>query len=164
MKAFEYGSGGSTLFLASRIQSGASVEHDAQWGNQVRTELDRGDFRGWHVDIVGPEPASVDCQMYTSTDPQFADHTFRAYAASADRFVDRSLDLVILDGRARVACFHHAVAKVKPGGLLILDNAERAEYAPIIQALEGWQRRDFWGPGPYNLYFWLTSVWTRSND
>ena len=32
------------------------------------------------------------------------------------------------DGRRRADCTRNAIAKLKPGGMLIIDNSERAEY------------------------------------
>ena len=42
---------------------------------------------------------------------------------------DASLDLVVVDGRARVECARRAMPKVKPGGLLLLDDTSRERYA-----------------------------------
>jgi hypothetical protein len=38
----------------------------------------------------------------------------------------------VVDGRARVACARHALARLAPDGLLLLDNANRGEYAPVV--------------------------------
>lgn len=169
MSVFEYGSGGSTLFFARRQLSGTSVEHDADWAQQVRTALPAiGDIQ-WDVRCVPPEPgllASSDPSepgAYFSSDPAFVDVNFRAYASAIDSCADWSLDLVSIDGRARPSCVAHAIPKVKPGGYLLLDQAERESYKRAIRLItqRGWQHFAFPGPVPYTLVFSQTAIWQR---
>ncbi len=54
--------------------------------------------------------------------------SFEKYVRSIDRFIDKSLDLVIIDGRARLSCITHALKKIRPGGYLMLDDSERERY------------------------------------
>jgi hypothetical protein len=169
MAVFEYGAGGSSLFLARRVRTGFSVEHDAAWSALVTRELAARRLTGWQVQLIEPGPSDGRpgdpgrCEDYTSGDLRFSGRRFREYAASIDRFADGHFDLVLLDGRARPSCFRHAVSKVKRGGYLLLDNAERPYYQVIHDGLPatGWQRHDFPGPGPYNLRFWRTCIWQR---
>jgi predicted SAM-dependent methyltransferase len=58
----------------------------------------------------------------------------------------------------RPACFKHAIRKLKFGGYLILDNAERPAYSYIEAAAKGMGLaiQEFWGPGPYARFFWRT--------
>ena len=46
-----------------------------------------------------------------------------AYVHEFDRFADRSLDFVLIDGMYRGHCAIRAMSKVKPGGLIVIDNA-----------------------------------------
>src|SRR6185436_12170312 len=102
-------------------------------------------------------PVTDPC-AYASTDERFAGMSFKDYATAIEQYEDNYFDLVLIDGRARPACFMHAVAKVKFGGYIVLDNAERAQYAYVERAAEklGFEVTEFWGPGPYNPYFWRT--------
>jgi predicted O-methyltransferase YrrM len=76
---------------------------------------------------------------------------------------DQSFDVIVADGRARPACLRVAMPKLKPGGLLVLDNAERPWYARARAMVDaaGWKRKDHVGPGPYNQSFWETVIWQR---
>src|SRR5882757_1229120 len=42
MSVFEYGSGGSTLFWASRVKTVVSIEHDKGWFEKMQGELGAG--------------------------------------------------------------------------------------------------------------------------
>jgi hypothetical protein len=81
--------------------------------------------------------------------------------STIDRFEDESFDLVLVDGRARVAAVRHAMPKVRPGGLLVLDDAERPRYREAIVSLDGWTRRCFTGPGGVSPNYWQTDVYLK---
>ena len=170
MRVFEYGSGGSTFFFAERVRDLVSIEHDPTWAAKVEEALRVQCSNRPPVRLVEPESDAdaaesdpADPDGYVSSDPSWRGWTFRRYAASIDGFAEAYFDLVFIDGRARPSCFKHSVAKVKPGGLLVVDNAERPHYRHIHASLEGplWRKLDFAGPGPYNLYFWQTCAWQR---
>jgi hypothetical protein len=169
MRVFEYGTGGSTLFFGQHVGSVVSVEHDAAWSAQVRQAATALHLENVTILDAAPENSQdpradpADPDAYASSDRSFAGMSFRAYAAAIDSFHDESFDLVLIDGRARPSCFKHAHKKVAPGGVLMLDNAERMHYARIEKTLAdlGWPRRDFVGAGPLNKYFWKTSAWNR---
>jgi predicted O-methyltransferase YrrM len=56
---------------------------------------------------------------------------FTDYVGAIDD-VPGQFDLVVVDGRARVACARRALPRLAPDGVLLLDNANRDEYAPIV--------------------------------
>jgi hypothetical protein len=103
----------------------------------------------------------MDPQSYASSAEEYSGHSFRQYVVTVDDFPDQFFDFVAIDGRARPSCIQHARAKVKIGGYLMLDNSERPSYQPSVQLLSRWERRQFYGPGPYNAYFWETTFWRR---
>ena len=47
------------------------------------------------------------------------------YEGVAGTIPHNSLDFALVDGRRRLACTKMVLPKIKPGGILILDNAER---------------------------------------
>jgi precorrin-6B methylase 2 len=169
MRVFEYGSGGSTLFFALHARSVVSVEHDVAWSAEVRRAASALDLKNVSVLDVAPdeslEPGAdpADPDAYASSDQLLASRSFRTYAAAIDSFDDQSFDVIVIDGRARPSCVKHSLSKLAPGGILVLDNAERVHYALAKKKLDGlgWQRHDFAGPGPLNTYFWKTSIWFR---
>lgn len=167
---FEYGAGGSTLYFLRRGASVVTVEHDPLWLDRVGTVVRRKAYRGW-IALVRPPVARPDAEAaapedphgYVSSGEEFRGLSFEAYATAIDAYRNDSFDLVLVDGRARPSCGKHAWPKVKPGGHMVLDNAERPIYAWIHDELarRAWQGEHFYGPGPYNRGFWQTSIYHR---
>jgi predicted O-methyltransferase YrrM len=132
----EWGSGRSTCWLARHVKHLTSVEEDTAWAENVRNQirqlgLNNVDYRyyaGMHLD--NPEASE--------------------YVRVADAFPDNSVDFALIDGNwAREQCAIAATAKVKPGGLVIVDDIhyyiDRPTTAPASQ----------YGKGNLNAY------WTR---
>ena len=150
---FEYGGGGSTLWLADRDASVTTVEHDREWHRQLADSLPAAArllFR----------PPTASGIITSAVAPGFFDD----YATAIDEKPDASLDLVIVDGRARVECAHRAMPKVKPGGLLLLDDTDRARYQSAVDLLHGWERHVFTGLKPGQRSPAQTSVWRCPAD
>jgi hypothetical protein len=57
----------------------------------------------------------------------------------------------------------HAVPKVSPHGLIVLDNSERPSYRTIREQARalGWSESTYFGPGPYVPQFWATTFWSK---
>jgi len=163
MRVAEFGAGGSTVFFAKRVAQVVSVEHDASWQQLVQQEL----AGSVNVEYVLAEPElRVPGDAPDSLSRNYPDHHFATYAHSIDRFGDASFDIVLVDGRARVASAQHSYAKIKPGGCLVLDNSERPDYAQIFTDLAalGWDRKNYFGIGPYEDHLWQTTVFTRPRN
>jgi hypothetical protein len=162
---YEYGCGGSTLFFSSRARSVISVEHDPLWAAAVSQAMQDAGLTNWTCHLLEPETCRDGASPeYRSSSPLLRGRCFEAYAGSIDSYANGSFDLVLIDGRARVGCALHAARKVARWGCLILDNSERPAYAPVHRQMAafGWEKRRHFGPGPYNGYFWETTIWTRT--
>jgi predicted O-methyltransferase YrrM len=105
----EFGSGRSTLWLARRCAHLISVEHDQVWHAKVAGMIARQGIQ--HVDY----------QCHPADAPEAAGDR-SAYAQVARSVDDGSLDFALVDGayRGHVALF--LLPKIKPGGMLIIDN------------------------------------------
>ena len=166
-RAFEWGSGGSTLFLARRVASLVTVEHDSAWYESVAERLRSSEIVTCRYLLAEPVPDSEIGDVvhvpggYRSSDKALAGFSFRDYCAVIDEYPDETFDLVVVDGRARASCIFHGRSKLRPGGVMLVDNSERPEYAEGLQLLDGWSRRDFVGPVPYNKNFSTTSIFER---
>lgn len=134
---FEYGSGYSTLWLAGRVKSVQSVEHDRSWAEKVRERL--------------PSNATV---LLAEGDAEYVD---------AIRDASPVPDVVVVDGIRRPDCLELAGQFVRPDGLIILDDSDRGEYHASAEGLvhAGFGRVDFWGPRPASAVLSVTSVFTR---
>ncbi len=180
MRVFEWGSGGSTLFFATRVRDVVSIEHNADWFRDVREHFCDKSILNVDYRLIEPEagpPAAVDSADVSCTyGSEFAGYTtnsFVDYVRTIDSEPDSSFEVVMVDGRARMACIVHALDKVKPGGVLILDNSEREQYQKGLMDLQNsslrhWKRIDLSGPGPFGnfgCWGWGTVAWMRpSND
>jgi hypothetical protein len=126
-RVFEWGSGASTVWLSRRAGSVTSVEHDAAWAELVEPILPENAS----VQVVPPRPASGAPDEELSEKPGFQGLDFAPYVAALDS-TPGLYDLVVVDGRARNACFHRAVSRLAPGGVLVFDNVDRARYRTAI--------------------------------
>jgi hypothetical protein len=149
-RVFEYGGGGSTLWLEDRGATVTVVEHDEQWHGQLAGQLAPGT-------VLLFRPPDATGTMASAAAPGY----FDGYVAAIDGQPDGSLDLVIVDGRARVECARRAMPKVRPGGLLLLDDTDRPGYRPALEMLAGWERHVFAGLKPGQHFPAQTSAWKR---
>jgi hypothetical protein len=159
MTVFEYGSGGSTLFFAERVQTLVSVEHDPQWHSKVASRLRERGVN--NVSYLLCEPRKDGEPILDGYRHDFPGVSFADYVKSIDAYPDGSLDLVLVDGRARVACMARALPKIRPGGYLVLDNASDPDWAGCLEVMTpyGYPRRDFYSIAPYAPGRWRTSAW-----
>jgi hypothetical protein len=150
-RVFEFGSGRSTLWFAAQGGEVLSVEHDRAWYELVSGMLPPGP-------TLLLREASAEGTIGSEAAPgQF----FDAYVAAIDEHPDESFDLVVVDGRARVACGMAAIPKVRPGGRLLLDDSQRERYQPLLDALRAWPRVDARGLKPREITVMQTTIWTR---
>lgn len=167
-RVFEYGAGGSTVFFLDRGCEVVTAEHDAAWLENVRAAIP-SDAR-WTCHLEPPAYASEpesQSQQFRSSFPRYEQKSFEAYVRSLEKYPAHYFDVIFVDGRARSDALALAPQKVKPGGMIVLDNAERDRYQNAIRDLEalGWKKLRFAGPGPYvKGEFWDTCVFLYPAD
>ena len=163
MVVFEYGSGGSTIYLAHRAKQMYSVEHSQIWQQRLSSEATTLRLNNCKVELMetpplrGPIPDPTDPKSYGKRGSK---RSWKQYVTSIDRFPDASIDLVIVDGMARPSSIAHAIPKVKAGGVLLLDDADRLDYQRAIGLLETWHRVDLSGMR-YDQAFITTIAWRK---
>lgn len=137
-RVFEYGSGASTVWLARRARSVVAVEHDGDWAERVEQLLGAEDLA--NVRIVVPDVPRTSSPEVGSAAPTGRGLEFRHYVETLDR-EDGDFDLVAVDGRARSTCVRAATRRVGEDGLVLLDDAQRPRYQPVIEELaaSGWR-------------------------
>lgn len=143
MAVFEWGSGGSTLFLSSKVKELVSIEHNRDWYEKVSKKL--------------KEIEATNCSYNLIENSSGSDE----YVNSIEKYPNNYFDLIVVDSEVRNTCLAKAKDKTKPGGHIILDNSEREEYKEGMNFLSNWNRVHFYGPGPYNYYFWRTSIFKK---
>lgn len=164
----EFGAGGSTLFFLDRGCEVVSIEHDGAWLERVRAAIPAAARWTCHLEpprALGPSEAGV--REFRSGSPGSENDSFEAYVRSIERYPDGHFAVVLVDGRARADALLAATAKVAPGGIIVLDNAERERYAEAIRSLEraGWRQTRCAGPGPCVRHeFWETRLFERRDE
>jgi len=131
-RVFEYGSGASTIWLARRAASVTSVEHDAHWHPLVADKI--ADHPNAQVKLVLPDKRPAPDPIYGSTKPGWRGRTFRNYVHAIDS-EPGLFDVIVIDGRARVACLKRSVSRLAKNGMIIFDNTNRPAYRRAIEAL-----------------------------
>ncbi|MET3963052.1 hypothetical protein ABIE44_002986 [Marmoricola sp. OAE513] len=126
-RVFEWGSGASTAWLSRRAGSVTSVEHDAAWARIVRPVLPDNAV----VQVVEPAAASGGATDVLSAKDGFEGLDFGDYVQAVDH-VDGTFDVIVVDGRARGACYDRAISRLAPGGVLVFDNVDRQRYRDAI--------------------------------
>ncbi|MEI6787307.1 MAG: class I SAM-dependent methyltransferase [bacterium] len=166
MSIFEWGSGGSTLYFAKHARQVVSVDHNADWYQTVLATLSHEKLKNAECFLIPPQQ-SVWARFLPYTARTYVSRTFiehrnlrfRSYVRKIESYRDGTFDLVMIDGRARAACLFHAVRKIKRGGYMVLDNAERPHYQSAMRRLSGLSRQDFCGHGPSCAEPWQTTIW-----
>lgn len=162
MSGFEFGSGRSTLFIAPRVKELVSLEHDQHWFKNIEAELKSKKLS--NVQYVHILPANDPSKTIGYPKNNYENYImpatpatcYTAYYSYIDQYPDASFDFIVVDGRARVECAQHAIPKLKPGGMLILDNAERLRYRAIHDLLKDW-KKVFTTSGITDTVFWFKS-------
>jgi len=162
MKAFEYGSGMSTLFIAKRVKELISIEHSPKWHHLVSEKLKESNISNCRSILIEPEYSTGN--DYRSMDRQYENLSFEKYCKAIENYPDNYFNFVFVDGRARDFCLPHASKKVRPGGVLILDDSERKRYFKAMEVLKDWKRKDFWGPRNYVKGFYKTTIYQKKTS
>lgn len=139
---FEYGSGSSTIFYAERAASVTSVEHD----------------KGWFDSVKNSSPANAEmifCHLEKDGE----------YAKKAT-LLNKTFDIIIVDGRDRVNCCKYSVDALSLNGVLVLDDSEREVYNParIFLKEKGFKELSFSGISPGLFYEKATSVFYKADN
>ena len=142
MSLFEYGSGNSTLWWAERVANVIACEHDREWYEKMK-------------EII---PANTEL-LYFELTPR------GDYSKAITKYVNK-FDIVVIDGRDRVNCAKNSLDSLKPGGVIVWDNADREKYAEGYDFLinNGYKRIDFEGNGPMERFSWWTSIFYKENN
>jgi hypothetical protein len=132
---FEYGSGNSSKYWAVRAESVISVESDPRWFDTVRRSITNNQ------------------ELRLVTD-------YSEYARYIG-LTGKKFDIVVIDSIRRFNCAQEAVLSLKPGGCIILDNADWYPNTAALLRAKGFAQIDFIGWGPVNSYAWCTSLFSE---
>lgn len=133
---FEWGSGYSSLYFARRCRLVHSVDTSTQW----------------HKEISSSKPRNLKLSL-------------RDVSLFAETIEESSIqyDIIVIDAERRLDCAALAVYRLKPGGIILLDNADNCPRTCKSLRDNGFTQIDFYGIGPIALDPWVTSMFVKSN-
>jgi len=142
MKIFEYGSGNSTIFYASKCYSIKAIDHDKSWVDKINNKL--------------PKNATV---LYKEL----------IYDGNYCREINQDntkYNVVIIDGRDRNNCVYNCIPNLAEDGVILFDNTQMNSYNESISFLKekGFRKIDFWGISPIASHKNCTTIFYKSNN
>jgi hypothetical protein len=142
MVVFEYGAGNSTLWWASRVRQVVSCEHDRQWHDRLAS-LVPANVELLHVELVRGGEYSKRIATY-----------------------EAQFDVIVIDGRDRVACARHSIGALNETGVIIWDDSDREQYGEGYDFLlaNGFKRIDFEGIVPGLVDAYRTAIFYRPGN
>lgn len=108
--AVEFGSGRSTLWFAKRVAKLTSVEHDAAWHERVSGQINTSGIQNVTYLFFDEDETTVNVES-------------SQYVSIITGIEDNSVDFTLIDGIFRGYCARKMADKIRPGGLLAVDNA-----------------------------------------
>lgn len=106
----EWGGGGSTVWFDAAGCYVVTVEHNLMWASQIRK---------------------------ATTERVMVLQRHRPYYNTLRALPGGVFDIVLIDGRDRVACVPESIRLVRPGGYVVLDDSSRNRYADAHRQLQG---------------------------
>jgi len=144
----EFGSGRSTIWFSKKTSHITSIETSESWYKKIKSDITSLNID--NANLIYIPTGDVDIDSYTSITKQFSDN---------------SLDYVLVDGRHRDYCIMSAIGKIKPGGLLIIDNVNRYlrsnSFSPSSIAIDKSLSSELWGLIEVELCSWR-NIWTSN--
>lgn len=135
-RILEFGAGMGTLWWSRHVREAVAIEHDADWADHVTNKCNA--------------------------------RLIRVSAGSADDYLRSALSsgtysVVIVDGIFRNECLAVAPSLLDDGGVIVLDDAQREEYRPAVEALrgQGFKLLPLHGPQPVSKHPGCTAILYR---
>lgn len=138
-RVLEFGAGMGTLWWSGKVGSVTAVEHAPAWAEQVAAKC--------KAKILLTSEASAEAYMQPALD-------------------GAPYDVVIVDGIFRNECLDVAAQLVGPSGIVILDDAQRSDYAPGVARLLdlGYRMLPLHGPQPVSKHPGCTAIFYRDHN
>lgn len=129
----EFGSGGSTLSMASVCKSLVTVESEKTYIRLIKAASNFSSLQDkiqFHFANIGPVssygfPVRFLSRFFRKRYPRYSRDVFVSYPEL------KNVDIVCIDGRFRVACFLEVLTNVEPPFTIIFDDFYRLEYLAL---------------------------------
>jgi len=134
----EWGSGGSTVFIATHKPLGASlisVEHYKEWYDKVKKEIEDIPF----VEYCFAPPDDPTWQEFATIKEEDPEHL--AYYINTPGDIS-NVDVFLVDGVARGTILDRIANEAKPSAKVLLHDAERSWYDKHLECFTELERAD----------------------
>lgn len=143
-RGLEWGSGRSTTWLAQRVGSLVSVEHNPDWYRSVNSTLETNCVKNVEYHLCQNE---------------------HEYVRFGSQFPSESFDFILVDGLVRDECAMAAISLVKQGGIVIVDDYNRyvptQTHAPFSRRPEEGPETQLWTAYQDSVKGWR-KIWTTN--
>jgi hypothetical protein len=129
----EFGAGGSTCIAARHVRKIISIDSSDEWLNKVQQAIvSSGSNTELQLHKVDIGPIG---DWGTPTEPTHR-HKWPDYSLSVWESQEATLaDLILIDGRFRVACFAEALARARDGAIIMIHDFEDRDYYHVLKRL-----------------------------
>jgi len=146
MIGFEWGGGGSTIWIAQRIKRLVTVENVKKWIDDIATSAKK-----FNLD-------NITLQKFDKWDNR--------YSGFINKFPDNYFDCIFIDSHQRTKCIKNSINKLKSKGILVLDNSNWTFLKKAKKLLDDWDEYKF--SIPYDHEYlgkkykeWATTIWIK---
>jgi hypothetical protein len=157
-RVLEWGSGGSTaalLALSPFVETWVSLEHNAEWARRVGEMVTDPRLT---LKFVPPSVAEPVISSRTTVRErrvilkEWFERCEREPAVMYDYVqmpgtLYSSYDFILVDGRARNRCMLEGYRLLRPGGVMVVHDAQRPEYLHTIASFEHYRFLEPWVQG-----------------
>ena len=138
-RCLEWGAGGSTraaLETFPFIERYVSIEHDRAWYEKVKNTIadPRLSLHLLEPEIAPPPPRPAKALRDWAQQAERDSAMFTRYI-EFPRSLNEAFDLVLVDGRARCFCLPVAYELLVAGGIIVIHDAQREMYHPVLSRL-----------------------------
>jgi len=152
MNVFEWGSGGSTLWISRRVSAIHSVEANSHWYDFLSEKIKKEGITNITIDYQ-PE---IFIKLHNKTDRDREKENLD-YVKAIEKHHTK-FDLIIVDGivNLRNKCLEKALYYIKPGGRIIFDDMQHPGFqcSKDFLALNNWKISYYDKPNG-NLTAWI---------
>ena len=122
MKGFEFGSGRSTNWFTQRVSFFFSTEGDFKWYKKS-IESNKENIKKNKCEIVFKEAGDQ---------VKIDENKVKSYSSSLSKFKDQYFDFGLVDGHFRMECIYNSLSKIRPNGILIIDNSDAIDGVEVF--------------------------------
>lgn len=128
---FEYGSGGSTYYVANlpNVQKVYSVENDIEWANKVENNVKNDKLTLFRIKMP------IYKNRFGTPTNEATKEMFLDYISSFSKLTNeeqKQIDLIMIDGRFRVACCLHVLTIINDNQTIMFDDFLNRNYYHVV--------------------------------